>query len=56
MKFSMKKHDISLVAIIARQAERTERDLMLLSSVDCFRMLLVVTPSQADSESLARWQ
>ena len=42
MKFSMKKHDIPLVAIIARQAERIcwQRDWMLLSSVDCLRMII----------------
>ena len=42
MKFFMKKHDISLVAIIARQAGRIcwQRDWMLLSSVDCFRMII----------------
>ena len=42
MKFSMKKHDIPLVAIRARQAGWIcwQRDWMLLSSVDCFRMII----------------
>ena len=42
MKFSMKKHDISLVAIITRQVGRIcwHRDWMFLSSVDCFRMII----------------
>ena len=44
MKFSMKKHDIPLIAIIARQAasEQICRQVngMLVSSVDRFRMII----------------
>ena len=42
MKCSMQKHDIPLVAVIARQAERIcwQKDWMLLSSVNCFRMTI----------------